>query len=452
MVMARYIPKEVHGEYTILLILNNFLLMFSQFGLGAALVQKAEIDKKDINNAFVINSIIGLCLYFILFVVSPYLSSFFESRLNVEDIKLIGLTLILASLGSISLALLQRKFEFKKIFIVNGLAYFVGYIIIGFLLAHFGYEIKAFIYAQLALHLLLSLLSYCLNPFNISFREFNIKDSSFFIKFGKEFTVIRLLSLVSGKIDKLILGKTLPLSFLANFEKAQYLTFLPPRFLGNLTNGFLFSLFSRLQSNNKKLFKLYSSIVGLVLLGVTHICFVMHSEAILIIELFYGAVWLDIDRLIKLFVFASPFITIAAFSDVLIRSKNRFKYSIRAKIFYLLGISLASLSSLYYSIEIVIMAQILVTIIYGFVLNGICIRLLEMKWIDQGYSFRPPLFSLVAFITFNVLKEYTSLVFFNTRYALISVELLIISSLFLYRKRLFTQYQLDLMLKILKIT
>ncbi len=450
MVMARYIPKAVHGEYTILLILNNFLLMFSQFGLGAALVQKESIDKRDVNTAFVINFIIGVVLYAILFVSASHLSAFFENKLEVQDIRLLGLTLILACLGSISLALLQRKFEFRKIFIVNATAYFIGYILIGFALAHYGFEIRAFIYAQLALHVLLSLTAYLLNPFQISFGKFKIKESMFFVKFGKEFTTIRLLSLVSGKIDKLILGKTLPLSFLANFEKAQYLTFLPPRFLGNLINGFLFSLFSRLQSENTKLFTLYSSIIGLVLLLVCHLCFIMLFEATQIIQLFYGELWLDIASLIKLFVFASPFITLAAFSDVLIRSKNRFKYSIRAKIFYLLGIVLSSLSSLYYPIENVIVFQILVTIVYALILNGICVKLLKQSWMNQRFSFKGLFVSLLFFSPFYVLREVLEVSFFETRTSLVLIEIVIILSLIIMRKIFFTRNQLELISKVLR--
>jgi len=448
MIMARYIPKEVHGVYAILLVLNNFFFMFSQFGLGAALIQKEEIDKKDINNAFFLNLFIGLLLYILLFFLSGTLSNFFDGKIGIVDIRLLGITLIVSSFSSISLSLLQRDFKFKTIFIINAISYAIGYLGIGVFLAIKGFEIKAFVYAQIVLQILLSIIAYKFVSFKIRSQLFSLKASRFFIKFGKEFTLIRLLSLVSGKIDKLILGKTIALNILANFEKAQYLTFLPPRFLNNLTNGFLFSLFSRIQNDNKKLFSLYASITGLIMLAVLHVSFFMFFVTTLVVELFYGKNWLDINVLVEYFAFAAPFITLTALSDALVRSKNRFIYSIWAKVGFTIGIIVTSLMSLYFPIEKIIIFQIVITIVYAIVMNQICLKILENSFLNFLKSYKGFVISILIFLGFYFILIRFS---FNENLIIIlSFELVIIVATIIFRTKLFTVEQMQIINKLLR--
>ncbi len=443
MIMARYIDKSVHGTYAILFTINSFFFMFSQFGLGSALIQKEVLKKNDVNNAFFLNLFLGVFLYSVLFIFSNSISSFFDGKLDAVDIRLLGLTLIVSCSSAISTSLLQREFRYKNIFVINFIAFFFGYILVGSYLAVKGYGLNAFIFAQLIVQLLLSITSYYFQRFRISIKDFSFKNSFFFLKFGRDFTTIRLLSLISGRIDKLTLGKIIPLQSLAYFEKAQYLTFLPPRFLNDITNGFLFSLFSRVQNDNQKLFSLYASITGLLLFVIAHVVFGFIMLTDFIVTLFYGDQWLDILLFVKIFALAAPFISLATLSDSLIRSKNKFKYSIRSKAVYTLLVFLTSLSSLYLSLEIVVFIQVGISILYAFVMNQICLFLTKKRFVDFVKSYKAFLFSLVLFII-----GYLGFTYFidtdQNFWLLVVFELFIIIISFLLRNKLFSRDQIIL--------
>ena len=60
------------------LVFSNFARLFSESGFGAALIQKANIEKRHLNAVFLINIFVGILLTFIFIVAAPLIASFYQ--------------------------------------------------------------------------------------------------------------------------------------------------------------------------------------------------------------------------------------------------------------------------------------------------------------------------------------------------------------------------------------
>ena len=113
------------------------------------------------------------------------------------------------------------------------------------------------------------------------------------------------------------------------------------------------------------------------MLLVAHVAFIFYSLSLLVIELFYGPVWLDIEVYVKIFVFASPFLILAGLSDALVRAKNQFKLAKYLKAGYIIALAGVMVLSVWVDLVYVVAMQAGVSILYGILMNSISLKLME---------------------------------------------------------------------------
>ena len=64
-ILARLLNAEEYGIVAILTVFVNFFQMFTDMGFGAAVIQKKDLSKKDIDNIFSLTVYLGIVLMFV---------------------------------------------------------------------------------------------------------------------------------------------------------------------------------------------------------------------------------------------------------------------------------------------------------------------------------------------------------------------------------------------------
>lgn len=155
-VLARILAPEDFGALSILLIFVNLSVILTEAGFNSALIQKIDTDEKDYGTVLVISLVIAVCLYILLFLLSPFIASFYSYPGLDGTMKIIALVLFPNALSSVFRAKVSREFQFKKLFYANlSASVFSG--IVGVTLALYGFGLWALVIQQL-----LSSLSICL--------------------------------------------------------------------------------------------------------------------------------------------------------------------------------------------------------------------------------------------------------------------------------------------------
>jgi len=115
MIKSRIISKEAFGIFAIVNVLIALLQMFTEFGFGAALIQRKENKPAHISFAFYSTLATGIFLYTIIVLAAPFIVSFYENKFETSVVLAIGLNMIILSLGIVSKSLIMRDLEFKKL-------------------------------------------------------------------------------------------------------------------------------------------------------------------------------------------------------------------------------------------------------------------------------------------------------------------------------------------------
>ena len=148
-VLARLISPEDFGVVAISTIFLGFSKIFSQLGMGAAIVQKETITKKHIRTAYTSSLLIGVFFCVLTQLFSNKFAIYFEMPELSRVLKFVSSLFIIDSFISVSQSLLQRKLRMKLFALTELISYLIGFGVLGVPLAIMGYGMYALVYASI---------------------------------------------------------------------------------------------------------------------------------------------------------------------------------------------------------------------------------------------------------------------------------------------------------------
>ena len=137
-VLARILLPRDFGNLAIIVAITNYAALFVQSGLSTAIIQKKELDKKDIETLMVSSLFIALFFFVILFLAAPRISAYYGDNSLTWPLRILSLILFLNAIYSVQTGLFSRKMQFKKLFIRSALAVPISGVV-GIVMALEGY-------------------------------------------------------------------------------------------------------------------------------------------------------------------------------------------------------------------------------------------------------------------------------------------------------------------------
>ena len=112
-ILARLLTPEEYGLIGIVMIFTTILLGVVDCGFSNALIRKKDASDDDYNTMFIVNFVISVAMYGLLFACSPLIAVFFERPQLVSLVQVTGLLLIFQSLSIVQDTILKKKLDFK---------------------------------------------------------------------------------------------------------------------------------------------------------------------------------------------------------------------------------------------------------------------------------------------------------------------------------------------------
>lgn len=250
-VLARLILPEAFGAIAMVLVFTNVLDTFATAGFGSALIQKKDADDLDFSSVFHFNIAFSCILYAILFLLSPYIASFYKMPIIEPVIKVIGIRVIIASINSVQRAYVSRQMQFKKFFYAS----FIGILlssIVGIVLAYNNFGIWAIVVQYLTS----SLVGMATLWFVIDWRPrfiFSFERMKTLFQFGWKILATNLLSTIYIEFTGLIVGKVYNASSLAYYDRGKKFPQLIVTQINSSIDTVLFPAMSKHQDDSTKL-------------------------------------------------------------------------------------------------------------------------------------------------------------------------------------------------------
>lgn len=250
-ILARILLPSDFGSMAIMVAIINYLGIFVQSGLSTTVVQKKQLDDKDIASLYSISLLIALMLYVVLFFLAPWIGKIYDMHEIIWPIRILSIGLFLSAINSIQTGILSRHMKFNVIFYRSILSILVGGSI-GIFLALKGFGIWALV-AYSLLNAVIAVVAMCFVPgVSIKFGVYWERVKKLY-SFSIKIIFTNLISGGGDTIRTMVIGKKYTTSQLAFYDKAYTYSNTATQIVTSSIAGVLLPTFSRYQDDLERL-------------------------------------------------------------------------------------------------------------------------------------------------------------------------------------------------------
>lgn len=263
LILAKLLVPQDFGLVSIAIIAISFAQNIQDFGLSKALIQRKTKIPESANVSFWVSALVGIVLYATIFICSPYFAQFFSEPKLVDVLRVLCIQIVLVSLTTVHLSLLQRNFNFYEISIVRICSSVIPGIV-SIPLAVLGYGAWSIVWGSLAASCVQLVLFWHLSKWrpNLQFDLEVLKELS---SFGTWVILEMILAWLINQGDSIIIGHFLGTSILGIFTIGSNIVLLVYGFVFSPIIPMVYAAFSRISSSLdelKSLFLQFSKILA----------------------------------------------------------------------------------------------------------------------------------------------------------------------------------------------
>src|SRR3972149_7798883 len=123
-ILARILSPFQFGVYGIAILVLGFLEILTETGVNVVLIQEKGNTDKYISTAWVVSIIRGSLIFLIIFTLSPFISSFFQSSQALNLIRLASFVPLIRGFINPSIVKFQKELAFNKEFAFRSSLFF----------------------------------------------------------------------------------------------------------------------------------------------------------------------------------------------------------------------------------------------------------------------------------------------------------------------------------------
>lgn len=246
LVVASVLSKPEFGIYVAVMAIQRVIAFFTDFGLGAALVQKKhELKQEDLTTTFTVQTAISLGIFTLVAIFIGPIAGFLKLNGQAQTLLLVLVfTMFLSSFKVIPSILLERSMRFGKLVfpqVVESIVFNV--ILVSLVLG--GQGISSFSWAFLASSLLGIPFYYLVSPWKIGIGI--SRESLHSLKYGIQFQAKNILATIKDDLLTVILIRFLTFTEIAYIGFAQKIAFFVYRYVVDSVTKVTFSAYARAQ-------------------------------------------------------------------------------------------------------------------------------------------------------------------------------------------------------------
>lgn len=163
MVLARLLSPEDFGVIALANVTIGLVTCFTNLGLGAALIQRTEVEELDYCTFFWADAVMRLLVYIVIYMIAPFAAEYYsKSELGIL-IRLLALGIPFGIISSVSGLKLTRAMDFKTPSVISMVSCVVSSIV-SIIMALRGYGLWTIVGQQLSVNVLATLITFCRVP------------------------------------------------------------------------------------------------------------------------------------------------------------------------------------------------------------------------------------------------------------------------------------------------
>ena len=261
-VLARLLTPDEYGLATMVLVFSSLVIVFSDFALGAVLVQRRELSEADRSTVFWSGAFIGAAFTVLGVLLSGRIASFYGQPTIEPMFAVLSLTFFLTALGTTQASLMTREMDFRSLEVRLILATFAG-AAVGIALAAAGYGAWAIVGQQLVTTAISTILLWLLSPWRPQW-TFSVGTLRRFGGFSANVFGQRLLYYLHRNVDNLLIGRYLGPAQLGAYSVAYNAMLVPFSRLAAPLQEVFFPAFARIQHDTARIAEIWIRLTRVV--------------------------------------------------------------------------------------------------------------------------------------------------------------------------------------------
>lgn len=291
LILARLLTPEAFGLVALSNVLINFMQIFLNQGFVQVLIQKKDLESRDINTVFWTQVFTAFLLTTVTFTAAILISKIFRQPFLIPILQVLSLVFIINALSQTQAALLRRDFKFKIMAIRSLLGIIIAGIV-GVGMALLGYGVWSLVGQQLTYELMGVVVLWTASDWRPKWK-FSLVTLRSVLDFSINVLGYKLVDFFNQRTDNLLIGYFLGEAALGYYGISHRILEVMSQLLIGTLNQVALPTFSRLQDNSQKLIEAFyrvTQFTSLIAFPVFFAFMILSPE--LVITLF-GQKWTD---------------------------------------------------------------------------------------------------------------------------------------------------------------
>lgn len=258
-VLARLLSPDDYGLIGLTAIFTAVCNTLINAGFTTALIRKKDVTDEDYNTVFIVNLVMSLLLYGIIFFFSPLIADFFQRDELVWLTRVSSLGMIIGALSLVQQTHLTKRIDFKSQTKITIIASFSSGII-GITLALMKFGVWALIVQSLSSQLIRTLLLWHVNKWvpKLSFSKNSFHE---LFGFGWKIMVSGVIDTVWKELYQFVVGTFYSPATLGQYTRAKHFSQLLSSNLTSVVQRVTYPVLSNIQDDKQRMINAYRRII-----------------------------------------------------------------------------------------------------------------------------------------------------------------------------------------------
>lgn len=262
-VLARLLTPDDYGLIGIIAIFTAVCNTLINAGFNSALIRKKECTDDDYNTVFIVNLVLSLILYSVIFFCSPLIADFFGREELTALTQVSTLSIIIGALAIVQQTRLTKRIDFKTQTKIT-LTASVSSGALGIAMALLDFGVWSLVAQQLAAQALRTILLFVYNKWLPKLR-FSRESFHELFGFGWKLMLSGLLDTLWKELYQLVVGKFYSPATLGQYTRSKQFSQMFSSNLTNVIQRVTYPVLSNIQDDKERMVSAYRRIIKLTM-------------------------------------------------------------------------------------------------------------------------------------------------------------------------------------------
>ncbi len=365
--LARLLEPSDFGLVAMMMVIISIAGIFSDVGLGGALIQRQRVRPIHYSSVFYFNIFVGLLLALLTYFSAPMISEFYGNEQLLPLAEVLSLLFVINAFSSVQNARLRKDLNYALLAKVSFISSLVSGTI-GISLAFLGAGVWSLVAQALSMGVVYNILIWSTANW-MPGMIFSWKALVQLWGYGFRMFLSGFLNTVYTQLDFIIIGKLFAPATLGFFERAKSLHGMAMQYSSSSLMAVLFPVLSKVQKDLPRFQNIVLKSLGII----SFVTFVVIGGLYLIshelIVLLYGQKWLPSIYYFKILILSGFAYPVSALLVNVLSSRGNSKAFLRLEIYKKLIGSISLIVLYFFGIEMFLYALIVQAFINGYILN-----------------------------------------------------------------------------------